>query len=291
VSIGRIFRSVVPKERIRGLWESEAGLAFIQRGQTESGFWEAPQADPTGLYHTVIHFKNCVLSAKFNGRTRYDGHLSARSIQFACVDEKVRCAGIGPLEFLQVSFTPEFLADHLESLHVNADVVELRRLQSTDDVGLAHLAEAYEVVLSRGMPVTQLYFDIIRQAIVYRIVLRHATRPITGSVPEILVPAKARRVIDYVEANLTRDLRLVDLCAVAGVSRAHFARAFRNTIGMAPHAFVLQRRLAQAVELLALRVLPVGEVAQRCGFADPAHLARAFKSRFGYAPSLHRRRL
>jgi AraC family transcriptional regulator len=86
---------------------------------------------------------------------------------------------------------------------------------------------------------------------------------------------------------LACDLRLVELSSVAGISRSHFARAFRNSAGMAPHAFVLQRRLARAVEWLTPRTLSMREVAARCGFADQAHLTRAFKSQFGYAPSLH----
>jgi AraC family transcriptional regulator len=102
----------------------------------------------------------------------------------------------------------------------------------------------------------------------------------------VLVTAKARRVIDYVEANLACDLRLAELSSVAKISRSHFARAFRNTVGMAPHTFVLQRRLARAVELLTLQTLSIKAVAERCGFADQAHLTRAFKSRFGHPPSL-----
>jgi AraC family transcriptional regulator len=87
------------------------------------------------------------------------------------------------------------------------------------------------------------------------------------------------------EANLAGDLQLVELCNVAGISRSHFARAFRNTIGMAPHTFVLQRRLSRAIELLTLGKPSMREIAERCGFADQAHLTRAFKTQFGYPPS------
>jgi AraC-like DNA-binding protein len=78
---------------------------------------------------------------------------------------------------------------------------------------------------------------------------------------------------------------------MAGISRSHFARAFRNTVGLAPHAFVLQRRLARAVELLTQRKLSIREVAEQCGFADQAHLTRSFKSSFGRPPSLHMPRI
>jgi AraC family transcriptional regulator len=195
--------------------------------------------------------------------------------------------GRGSIKFLSVSFRPEFLSRHLESLSVNPDVVELRDIPSTDDVGLARLAQTYEAISARGISVTQLYFDTIRQAMFDRIVLRHASRPIRPRFSEMLVPARLRRVIDYIEDNLACDLRLVELSSVAGSSRSHFARAFRNSVGMAPHAFVLQRRLARAVEWLTPRTLSMREVAARCGFADGAHLTRAFKSQFGRPPSLH----
>jgi AraC-like DNA-binding protein len=288
VSIGQRYFAYLPKERIRGLWESEAGLAFIQRQRVVEGSWASPGSEPTGLYNVIVQAIDCQATAIHNGRIRYSGYLPANTVQFAGPDEEVRCTGCGSLKFLTVCFTPDFLARHLESLSVNSDVVELRDVRSTVDVGLAHLAQAYEAISLRGVPVTQLYFDTIREAMFGRIVRRHASRPIRRGFSEILVQAKARRVIDYIEANLARDLQLVELSTVAGISRSHFARAFRNTIGMAPHTFVLQRRLARAVELLMLPpALSVREVAARCGFADQAHLTRVFKAKFGHPPSLN----
>ncbi len=287
MSLGDRFRLCPRNECLRDLWETENGLAFIQRHKIVSGGWEAPGAEPTGLYHLSIHAMDCQLTARYNGRIRHSGFFPANTIQFACPDEEVYGTGFGSIKLLTMSFTPEFLAGHLESLFINPDVVELRDVPSADDVGLAHLAQAYEAISARGISVTQLYFDTIRQAMFDRVVLRHASRPIRPSLSEVLVPARARRVIDYIEANLARDLQLLELSAVAGISRSHFARAFRNTVGMAPHAFVLQRRLARAVELLTPRTLSMREVAARCGFADQAHLTRTFKAQFGHPPSLH----
>jgi AraC family transcriptional regulator len=285
MSIGTKFRAYLPKERIRGLWETEDGLAFVQRQRIENGLWESPGPEPIGLYHVVVHAASCQLTATHNGRVRYTGYLPANTIQFSRPDEEVHCKGRGSIRFLTVSFTPEFLVGHLDSLFVDSDV-DLYGVRSTVDVGLAHLAHTYEDISARGMPVTQLYFDIIRQAMLDRIVFRHASRPIRRGLSETLVPARAGRVIDYIEAHLTSDLQLAELSTVAGISRSHFARAFRNTIGIPPHAFVLQRRLARSVELLTHRKLPMREVAERCGFADHAHLTRAFKAKFGYPPSL-----
>jgi AraC family transcriptional regulator len=287
LSLGDKFRSYVPRSCIRGLWETEKGLAFLQRHRITFEGWEAPVAEPIGLYHLNIHAIDCQLTARYNGRIRHSGFIPANTIQFTCPDEEVHGTGFGSIKLLTVSFTPQFLARHLESLFINPDVVELRDVASSDDIGLARLAQTYEAVSAHGICVTQLYFDTVRQAMFDRIVLRHASRTLRPSLSEVLVPARARRVIDYIEAHLACDLQLLELSAVAGISRSHFARAFRNTVGMAPHAFVLQRRLARAVELLTPRTLSMREVAARCGFADQAHLTRTFKSQFGHPPSLH----
>jgi AraC-like DNA-binding protein len=286
VSIESRFRSYLSNERIRGLWETETGLAVIQRQLIKSGSWESPAPEPIGLYHIAIHKLDSQVIASYNGRVRHAGFFPANTIHFVPPDADVHSTGYGSLKFLEVSFTPAFLARHLASLSINPDVVELRDLPSTDDIGLSRLAQTYEAISANGISVTQLYFDTIREAMFERIVRRHASRTIRPA-PEVLVPAKVRRVIDYIEANLACDLQLVELSAVAGISRWHFARAFRHTVGMAPHTFVLQRRLARAIDWLTPPTLSMEEVAARCGFADHAHFTRAFKSQFGHPPSRH----
>jgi AraC family transcriptional regulator len=272
--------------------EDESGLAFLQREQKDVGHWEGQQSGLQGLYHLVILSRDCFLNVRFGDHLRYHGHFPAGSIQFATPVAEAQCAGIGPNKFLQISFTPAYLAAHLSALGINSDGVELHDVRSNTDFGLSHLTHAYEAALSCGFSGMQLYFDVMRQAIFNQIVNRHAAHAIsTRSYREVLAPVATRRVVEYIEANLTRDLRLHELCAIARSSKAHFARAFRNTMGIAPHTFVLQRRLARAIDLLRLPRLSISEVAQRCGFADHAHLARSFRRHFGYAPSQHHQRL
>jgi hypothetical protein len=141
---------------------TERGLAFIQRQRIESGLWESAEPEPVGLYHVAIHAIDCRLTARYNGRIRYSGFFPANTISFVPPDAEVRATGCGSTKFLYVSFKPEFLARHLESLFVNPDAIELRDLPSYDDVGLARLAQAYEAISARGISVTQLYFDTIR---------------------------------------------------------------------------------------------------------------------------------
>ena len=69
-----------------------------------------------------------------------------------------------------------------------------------------------------------------------------------------------------------------------------FSRHFRETLGRAPHAFVIDRRVERAKRLLLQGDLAVKEVASSCGFADQAHLTRVFRCRLGTTPVQLRRR-
>lgn len=109
--------------------------------------------------------------------------------------------------------------------------------------------------------------------------------PVTGG----LAPWQVRRVTAHVEADLSVRVCTADLAAIAGLSPNHFARAFKASLGTTPHAFVVERRLISARELILRTANPLSEIALICGLADQAHLSRLFRRRFGCAPASWRR--
>jgi AraC family transcriptional regulator len=92
-----------------------------------------------------------------------------------------------------------------------------------------------------------------------------------------LSPGARRRVLERVETGLAGDLGLADLAAAAGLSEFHFARMFKASFGMGPHAWVMRRRLEHARQLLAAGRLGPVEVALRAGYAHPSHLNAALR--------------
>ena len=70
---------------------------------------------------------------------------------------------------------------------------------------------------------------------------------------------------------------------------AHFARAFKRSMGMPPYRFVLMLRIARAKRLLRQNALPLADVATSCGFADQSHFTRAFTRVVGQSPGGFRR--
>jgi len=101
-------------------------------------------------------------------------------------------------------------------------------------------------------------------------------------------PARTHRICEYINSNLDQNIGLEALAEMAGLSTHHFARAFKQSVGMPPHCYVLQRRIERAQHMLVSTQLPLSEIALSAGFSDQSHLARHFRRMTGLSPSLVR---
>jgi AraC-like DNA-binding protein len=104
-------------------------------------------------------------------------------------------------------------------------------------------------------------------------------RPIQG-----LQKWRLKRVIDYIDADMSSKINSRDLAAIAGLSRMHFASQFRVATGLRPHEFLLQRRIRRAAELMRDTTMPIMEIALSVGFQTQAHFTTVFKQFTGCTP-------
>jgi len=100
-----------------------------------------------------------------------------------------------------------------------------------------------------------------------------------------LAPVALRNVLEYIEAHLGEPLLLCDLAAQVSLSEYHFARMFRQSMGVAPHQFVMQRRMARAKALLLSSNQSLTDIALACGFNSASHFSNRFKAAKGITPS------
>ena len=101
-------------------------------------------------------------------------------------------------------------------------------------------------------------------------------------------PAALALVEDYLRAHSDRPVALAELVEASGLSASHLVRAFKARYGLPPHAWLLNHRIQRS--RAALRDgRPIAEVAQAFGFADQAHLQRAFKRLVAATPGEYRR--
>jgi len=104
-----------------------------------------------------------------------------------------------------------------------------------------------------------------------------------------LAPRQLRHVQELLSTNLDGSLPLKNMAEECSLSVRHFSRAFRKSTGLAPHQWLMQRRLELAKAQLRETVLTLSEVALACGFADQSHFTRVFTRAVGISPGAWRR--
>lgn len=97
-----------------------------------------------------------------------------------------------------------------------------------------------------------------------------------------------KTALEYLDAKFTENVTLSELSDIANVSQFHLLRVFRATVGLPPHAYLIQKRIDYARDLLS-RGLPISHVALEAGFSDQSHFTRRFKKIVGITPGRYRR--
>jgi AraC-like DNA-binding protein len=105
-----------------------------------------------------------------------------------------------------------------------------------------------------------------------------------GSLPS----CRLRRVTEYVEQNLDKDLTLADLAAVVYMSPYHFARLFKCRTGVPPHRFVVQQRITRARTFLATEGQSIAQISRIVGYRTPSHFTTVFHRTLGVTPGTYR---
>ncbi len=118
---------------------------------------------------------------------------------------------------------------------------------------------------------------------------RHA-RPHQSSNQTKHNPAVIRRASEFIHAHIAENLSLEEIAQEVGVSRFHFLRLFKTTTGLAPHAYLLQRRVELAKALIE-QGRPLVEASHDAGFADQSHMTRRFKAAYGITPGQYQKAL
>ena len=159
------------------------------------------------------------------------------------------------------------------------------------DSVMLHLAQAILPALDRPQEVSTLYLGSLFLAVRDHIATTYGTfNAKTTRSRWGLTARQLRHALEYIEANLSEDSSLTAIADACAASVSSLARGFRTTLGVAPHQWVLSRRIALAQRLIYQGNAPLSDVAVSCGFADQSHLTRVFVNKVGISPAAWRRK-
>jgi AraC family transcriptional regulator len=198
-------------------------------------------------------------------------------------------AACGLVLFLPPAFLSRVIAEHW-----NADPsrVELVPHFLIRDRVIESVMTRLAVEAKRGSPLGNLYAESACEFLAHHII--HSYSSLSGHRLPTRGGLTGRRLkiaLDYIHDSLGQRISLHALAASVGITSRHFERAFRQAVGVPPHAYVTEQRLAAARHfLLAQPRLTIEDIAGRVGFSSSSHLATAFRRQTGVSPRAFRAR-
>jgi AraC family transcriptional regulator len=174
---------------------------------------------------------------------------------------------------------------------ISGDGVELRDDRIfAHDLELRRLADNYQSrAADTVFPPTQLEMDTYSLLIGLCLLRRHSNQCETTNVERGgLSGRRLAAVLEYIDAHFAETISLQDLAQIAGLSPRHLCCAFRRSVGMAPHRYLVERRLERA-KLLLGGTGCLAQIALDCGFASQQHFTSAFRQALGTTPGVMRK--
>ena len=180
----------------------------------------------------------------------------------------------------------EFAADTGVSM-----LTALRCPPGADDPVIAGLARAMLPSLARPGEACSLFLDHVALALYAHLATHYSdVRPHDRSNRSAgLAPWQERRATDLLLGQIARNVSLAEVAGECRLSRSHFGKAFKQSFGETPHAWLTARRIEAVQRMLLESSASLSDIALACGFADQSHLTRVFGTRIGQSPAHWRR--
>ncbi|RZS46685.1 helix-turn-helix domain-containing protein [Sphaerotilus mobilis] len=165
---------------------------------------------------------------------------------------------------------------------------DLRTTHEVFDPKLQWLMQELLEEAERGAPGGALYAQGLSCSLLGRLA-SHYGAPIEVTPAGQLGRAHRQRIIEHIHDHLGDDLSIVALAREVDLSPHHFAQCFKASMGMTPHRYVLQQRLARARTLLKTTSMPIAEMALALGFSSQSHFTQVFRAHGGITPAVARK--
>lgn len=217
-------------------------------------------------------------------------HLPAGSLTLIDLNAANRVAVNGPFDSLVFYLSGALLNEIANEAQAGPFAGFARASHELLDDPVAHnLGRALLPALARPLEADAWFVSHVCWALCCHLAHQHGRfherPPVRGG----LTPRELRRAKEILQADLGKRLSLDQLARECGLSRSHFARAFRQSTGSAPHQWLMAQRVERAQALLRRSRAPLRELARACGFVDASHFSRVFRGTTGMTPSDYRR--
>jgi AraC family transcriptional regulator len=250
--------------------------------------------------HATAAFAETALGLYVSGRHRVRRQLGRRSVEGWSDPGTINLSPPGleakweasassraAVLFVPQTFLARVIAEHWEADPRNVEIIPQFLMRDP----------LIEVVVRRlvlegrnGSPSGRLYAESACEFLAHHLIHFYSSLSAHPQHSGGLPGRRLKAVLEYIEDGLAQPIALRQLAQLAGVSARHLERAFRQSLGVPVHTYVLRRRISLAQELLLKQpALTIDEIGAKTGFSTSTHLATVFKRQLGCSPTAFRR--
>jgi AraC family transcriptional regulator len=186
---------------------------------------------------------------------------------------------------LHIHLKPEMIRQTAEVSEMDTKRIGLVECFGKRDLKLHQIAMLLLAELESGGIMGQLYVESLTQVLAIHLLRNYAnvTQPLRSE-NRSLTHTQLKQAVDYIHSHLDQDLSLAELASIINISPTYFASLFKQSMGIAPHQYVIQQRVEQAKLMLSKTDLAIADIASRVGFSSQSHLTQQFKRLTGMTP-------
>ncbi len=222
------------------------------------------------LYEAFIHRGDSIL-------------VPAGQPKYWCRREGICCS-------LHIHLNPEMIRQIAEASEMDTKRIDLVDCSGKQDLQLHQIAMLLLAELESGGMMGKLYVESLTQVLAI-----HLLRQYSSTAPTVtaenrtsgnrsLTHIQLQQAIEYIHAHLDQDLSLAELASIVNISPTYFASLFKQSMGIAPHQYVIQQRVEAAKLMLSRTDLAIADIASKVGFSSQSHLTQQFKRLTGMTP-------
>lgn len=190
----------------------------------------------------------------------------------------------GSTQRIVAGIEPALLKDAAEEMGIKG-LCDFNLRWAFQDQQLETLLVEMNREMRSGWAMGALYGDLIGMALSVALIRRYGE--LSNQLPQMkggLSRANLNRVLAYIEENLDGELRLEELAQLNSLSRYHFARSFRESLGETPYQYILRKRIQRAKNLLLKPGTTAAQAAKKTGFSNASQFTRMFRKATGVTP-------
>lgn len=225
----------------------------------------------------------------FNGRSSSLHDFEAGSVYLRNFSDEYRADLHGAFDFILMEFSREFLASLCEDndRFLSSGFINLAGVR---DPVVSELLRKLAPLLSSCESTEGLHLDELAVTVGTHIMAAYGGEKAGDSSKRVgLSRVQERRARQFLMDNIDQDTGIEDVARECGLSKGRFIKAFRESIGLPPHQWLLLQRIDMARDLMRNTSLPLAQISVQTGFADQSHFSKTFRRIVGISPARLRR--